>query len=202
MGLSEAQLWLGAFAFAAVQGVGDRLFGGQGRALGPRGVSLAPDRFLQRRDRGFLSSVPDLSGPHPCVAGWPERPAPTTDADPPGPIRARRSVSRLGRTLFGSARHLRKPFDPLLATLDLRRRRSADSCHAESYRARTRQFSRCQGQIDALTHIGTPVPQGIWGDVVGHEVSVQAVRSLLPCRVFTLASGAKRLAEEAWVPAI
>ncbi len=30
----------------------------------------------------------------------------------------------------------------------------ADSCHAESYRARTRPFSRCQGQIDALTHFG------------------------------------------------
>ena len=180
-------------------GLGDRLFGGQGRALGPRGVSLAPDRFLQRRDRGFLSSVPDLTD--------------LTDALPDGLCGQRRlptrifpvqfgprSVSRLGCTLFGSpgifgASTCSWPYSPAQSLL-------AYSCHAESYRARTRQFSRCQGQIDALTHIGTPVPQGIWGDVVGHEVSVQAVRSLLPCRVFTLASGAKRLAEEAWVPAI
>ena len=55
----------GSFAFAAAAlGVGDRLVGGQGRALGPRGVKvLLAHGVSKRRHRGFVAGVPDLE-PH------------------------------------------------------------------------------------------------------------------------------------------
>ena len=52
----------GAFAFAAAAlGVGDRLLGGQGRALGPCGVKvLLTQGISQHRHRGLVAGVLDL----------------------------------------------------------------------------------------------------------------------------------------------
>ena len=65
VGVSDAQPLAGAFALAAATlGVGDRLLGGQGRALGPCGVKvLLTHRISQRRHRGLVAGVTDLE-PH------------------------------------------------------------------------------------------------------------------------------------------
>ena len=62
VGVSDAQPLVGSFAFAAAAlGVGDRLLGGQGRALGPGGVEvLLAHGISQRRHRGFVAGVLDL----------------------------------------------------------------------------------------------------------------------------------------------
>ena len=56
----------GSFALAAAAlRVGDRLLGGQGGALGPRGVKVfLAHRISQRRHRGFVAGVPDLEPHH------------------------------------------------------------------------------------------------------------------------------------------
>ena len=62
VGVSDAQPLAGSFAFAAAAlRVGDRLLGGQGGALGPRGVKvLLAHGVSQRRHRGFVAGVIDL----------------------------------------------------------------------------------------------------------------------------------------------
>ncbi len=62
VGVSDAQPLAGSFALAAAAlRVGDRLLGGQGGALGPRGVKVVlAHGVTQRRHRGFVAGVPNL----------------------------------------------------------------------------------------------------------------------------------------------
>jgi hypothetical protein len=47
-------------------------------------------------------------------------------------------------------------------------------------------------EIDPWGHLTTAVPQGIWGDVAGHDVSVRIGAHLIGCTIVLLATGTNR----------